>query len=127
MIARHGSFARATEHRAGARSGMTPIEDLAAADFEPLIGSPFHVVPAPGVAVDLVLFEVQRLTDERRTPTGAARPGMPAFSLCWYGPVQPFLPQRIYRLEHPVIGPVELFLVPLGPDAVGMRYQAVLY
>lgn len=35
------------------------------------------------------------------------------------------LPQQIYALEHPVLGTMEIFLVPAGPDAVGMRYDAV--
>jgi hypothetical protein len=35
------------------------------------------------------------------------------------------LPQRIYRLEHAALDPLEIFIVPIGPDAEGMRYQAV--
>ena len=35
------------------------------------------------------------------------------------------LPQRIYALEHAALGTFELFLVPCGPDTVGMRYDAV--
>jgi hypothetical protein len=45
--------------------------------------------------------------------------------LLFRGPRTPVLPQRIYRLEHAVMGPLEIFLVPIGPDAEGMRYQAV--
>jgi len=33
--------------------------------------------------------------------------------------------QRIHALEHPVLGTLDIFLVPVGPDAQGMRYQAV--
>ena len=33
--------------------------------------------------------------------------------------------QAIYILEHPVKGNMEIFLVPLGPDGVGMKYEAV--
>jgi hypothetical protein len=35
------------------------------------------------------------------------------------------LPQRIYRIEHATLGAFDLFLVPIGPDAQGLRYQAV--
>ena len=35
------------------------------------------------------------------------------------------VPQQIYPLEHATLGTFELFLVPAGPDAVGMRYDAV--
>jgi hypothetical protein len=45
----------------------------------------------------------------------------------WHGPVTPVLPQRIYRLQQAELGTVELFIVPLGPDERGIRYQAVLY
>jgi hypothetical protein len=34
-------------------------------------------------------------------------------------------PQGTYRLEHDELGVLEIFLVPLGADAVGMRYEAI--
>ena len=57
-------------------------------------------------------------------PGGAAARRQP-FSLIFRGPRAPVLPQRIYRLEHEAMGPLEIFIVPIGPDAEGMRYQAV--
>jgi hypothetical protein len=57
---------------------------------------------------------------------GAART---PFAVIFRGPLQPVLPQRIYRLECKPdggsAGPLEIFIVPVGPDAVGMRYEAV--
>jgi hypothetical protein len=35
------------------------------------------------------------------------------------------LPQRIYRLEHEQMGPLELFIVPVGPDGDGLGYEAI--
>jgi hypothetical protein len=35
------------------------------------------------------------------------------------------LPQRIYRVEHGELGAMEIFLVPIGPDEVAHRYEAV--
>jgi uncharacterized protein DUF6916 len=35
------------------------------------------------------------------------------------------LPQGIYRLYHPARGALDLFMVPLGPDPHGMRYEIV--
>ena len=29
-------------------------------------------------------------------------------------------------LEHPVLGSMELFIAPLGPDELGMKYQAIV-
>jgi hypothetical protein len=33
--------------------------------------------------------------------------------------------QRIYQVSHPKLGVVELFAVPIGPGAKGMRYEVV--
>jgi hypothetical protein len=35
------------------------------------------------------------------------------------------LEQRIYAVHHPALGAFDLFLVPIGPDGEGMRYEAV--
>jgi len=47
------------------------------------------------------------------------------FSLTFTGAASPWLQQGSYKLTHPQIGKCELFLVPIGPDNSGMRYQAV--
>lgn len=47
------------------------------------------------------------------------------FSIVFRGPLRPVLPQGIRRLEHDGLGGLELFLVPIGPDEAGMRYEAV--
>jgi hypothetical protein len=60
------------------------------------------------------------------TPLGSAPPqGRAPFSIVFRGVSQPVLPQRIYRVEHDALGGFELFLVPIGPDGSGMRYEAV--
>ena len=48
-----------------------------------------------------------------------------AFSLLFCGPLQPVLPQSIYRVSHPSINEQDIFLVPIGPQAEGMGYEAV--
>ena len=35
------------------------------------------------------------------------------------------IPQATYRVESHVLEPFDCFLVPIGPDAGGMRYEAV--
>jgi uncharacterized protein DUF6916 len=47
------------------------------------------------------------------------------FSLVFRGPLDPALPQATYGVDHGELGRLELFLVPIGPDGTGMRYQAV--
>lgn len=36
-----------------------------------------------------------------------------------------YVPQRMYLLQHAVLGNFVVFLVPLGPIMVGMQYQAI--
>jgi len=47
------------------------------------------------------------------------------FSLIFTGSPSPWLKQGMYTLVHPQMGECELFLVPIGPDASGMRYEAI--
>lgn len=47
------------------------------------------------------------------------------FSLIFRGPAQPLLPQRIYTFDFGELGCSDIFIVPIGPDTIGMRYEAV--
>jgi hypothetical protein len=47
------------------------------------------------------------------------------FSLVFRGPRDPALPQKIHSLNHAALGVLQIFLVPIGPDGVGMRYEAI--
>ena len=47
------------------------------------------------------------------------------FSLFFHGPMDFNLGQGTFELEHEKMGKFPLFLVPVGPDDDGMRYQAV--
>jgi Domain of unknown function (DUF6916) len=85
--------------------GGEPVRDLASLtveDFAPLKGSRFS---------GLTLAEVNEL---EREPGGRA-----PFSLVFEG--EPGLPQGIQRLEHETLGPLDVFLVPVGAG----RYEAV--
>ena len=66
------------------------------------------------------------LADVSENPGAAAYTFRPPFSVLFHGPVEPFLPQGIYRLEGEHFGSVELFLVPLGPQAVPPGAPAVM-
>ena len=96
---------------------MRELQHLAAADFVPLLHERFRVDPDDRSPFEVELIEVS----ETGTP-GSARA---QFSLTFRGGPNRPLPQRIYGLEHEQMGRLGLFLVPLGPDAVGQRYEAV--
>ena len=58
--------------------------------------------------------------------TGAKPPDRrQPFSIVFRGPGDVLLPQRIYMIEHEEIGAFDLFLVPIGPDERGLRYEAI--
>lgn len=103
------------------------LENLSMADFAPHHRSPFRLALDPDPNIVLVLNEIQALKDLRRGADGTAVPGVQAFSLLFHGPLTPILPQAIYPLENAAMGRLEIFIVPLGPDKEGMRYQAIFY
>jgi hypothetical protein len=89
------------------------LEDLTKESFLPRLNQAFRLADA---AIELRLVEV-----EARWGKGPKRE---PFSLIFLGPPEPVLAQRIYRLEHDEMGALELFLVPIGRDAAGARYEA---
>jgi hypothetical protein len=100
------------------------LEEVTLETFIPHVGSSFAVQLDGEADPELRLVEATPLG----LPSGGARTGAgfrAAFSLIFQGAVQPVLPQRIYPLVHPAIGRLEIFLVPIGPDRDGMRYQAI--
>ena len=77
-----------------------------------------HVEP-----VRAELIEVTNLT-ARGGPHAANRDRAP-FSLVFRAPPETMLPQQIFAVEHDDMGILEIFLVPIGPDHEGMRYEAI--
>lgn len=97
------------------------LDHLTADDFECHAGQSFTITLAGGEPYPLLLVQVNRW--------GSASPDPPSrapFTLLFHNDRQDaYLPQQIYRLEHPEMGALDLFLVPLGPGPGGMRYEAV--
>jgi hypothetical protein len=92
------------------------LDELEAATFEPHVGETFALAAEPE-PLALVLESVTTLAD---------RPGgRDPFSLIFRGPPEPVLPQSIYPLEHARLGSLEIFIVPLGVDPGGARYEAI--
>jgi hypothetical protein len=73
-------------------------------------------------------FRVSQFTDyevELSEIIDHSNPQLEQFSVIFTGAASPWLPQGLYALAHPSMQECEIFLVPLGPDATGMRYEAV--
>lgn len=85
--------------------------DLTRDTFAGRIGERFVATPPGGEPFELVLARCD-----------AASPG---FSLLFHAPDRTLVPQQTCSVEHPQIGDFALFLVPLGSDDQGMRYEAV--
>lgn len=97
------------------------LAELTAARLAPLVGSTFSVALGAPWDLRLELTEVTALASQTSF-TGAFRA---PFRLIFHGPAQPVHPQAILPLEHSQLGRIEIFLVPIGPDAQGMQYEAI--
>lgn len=97
---------------------MLDLNNVDRATFEPCLHQVFEAVFSDG-RLPLKLAEVR--------PLGAARPGTERlpFALLFEGAPQWRLPQRIYRLEHPALGALEVFLVQTGADARASQFEAI--
>ncbi len=85
-------------------------------DFKDRIGEMFDVVLAEGPAVTLELIEARQPPEDRPDK---------AHFVEWKGPLDRPLDQRIYELQHPELGTLPLFLVPVNQVADGFVYEAV--
>lgn len=92
------------------------LAEATADDFLRHVGSSFAVS-----GTDLPPFELHLETVRAQDTAPGGRP----FSLLFRGGPNPPVPQAIWHLEHSPLGSLDLFLVPLGPDADGQRYEAV--
>lgn len=90
--------------------------------FEPQQATRFRWHAASLGLRPLELIEVKRLGASRAGSSSVERA---PFSLVFRDSTADVLPQSIYRLEHETLGTLEIFLVPIGPDEQGMRYQAI--
>jgi hypothetical protein len=58
-------------------------------------------------------------------PQANEQSGMERFSLFFDGPLDRYLPQRVYRLTHEAMGEIDIFLVPLEKKENAFGYEAV--
>ncbi len=99
-------------------------ETLIREDFAARLNETFRLdlgTDFPGLeALELALIKADPIETgqdigDRRAP----------FSLVFRGPMEPLLNQSIYKLDNEAMGHLEIFLVPIGPDSEGQRYEAV--
>jgi hypothetical protein len=99
------------------------LDRLTVDDFKPAVGQTFALDADDAGKLDLELVAARTHPPDgpAQDESGTRSP----FNLLFRGPVDPVLPQRIYRLEHDSVGPLEVFIVPTGRDESGTSYEAV--
>lgn len=103
-----------------ARGASSPdAGDLTQADFSARINEGFRIYFGSAQPQTVELIEVSELPSNS---DGGRQP----FSIVLRSQGDDeHHPQGIYSVEHESIGPIEIFLVPIGPDEQGMRYEAI--
>lgn len=95
------------------------LDQLSISDFSPYLNQNITIRFAPGLELSATLIDARSwgdLIENQRQP----------FSLIFRAAQKnEYYPQAIYTLIHPTLGELPIFFVPLGPDAQGMRYEAV--
>jgi hypothetical protein len=100
------------------------LESFTLETFRPYLHDSFQIISGSTVVVQLELISVTTL-EQAGTQINEGAHVRPPFSLVFRGPAEVVLPQHIYRIQHAQLGSFDLFLVPIGPDREGMRYEAV--
>lgn len=94
------------------------IENLTEAIFSRQLNTKFLLYPEPARPLDFELVEVASSAPQHER-------GGERFSLIFRGPVETYLPQSTYRMEHAEIGAFDLFIVPVRRDDAGLYYEAI--
>ncbi|HEY9403908.1 MAG TPA: hypothetical protein VIQ24_14680 [Pyrinomonadaceae bacterium] len=92
------------------------LEHLTRESFSAQLNTKFRLGVGTEKMVELELVEVQAHGDV----TGQTE----RFSVFFRGPLDRFLPQSTYRMEHEALGGTEIFIVPVRRDDAGFYYEA---
>lgn len=92
------------------------VEKLEKTTFSENLNTKFHIYPEGSEALEAELIELTEVN---------ASPRHEQFSIVFRGPLNIFLQQGIYKIEHDQIGTFDLFLVPIRHDQDGYYYEAI--
>jgi hypothetical protein len=93
------------------------LDRVSKEDFEPLVGQTVKVYLGEAGA-DL---EVKEVTVTRSPSPRVTEP----FRIVLRSRDGWVAMQGIFRIEHPVLGALDLFTVPIGPDGTGLCYEII--
>jgi hypothetical protein len=99
------------------------LETFTLSTFAQYLGQKFRIGLDSAHRLEVELIEANSLGEG---PSGGEESKKRApFSLVFRGPKDLLLPQRIYPFEHEGLGSFPIFIVPIGVDENGLRYEAV--
>ena len=84
--------------------------------FTENLNTKFRIPLASSVTAELELIEVVETM---------VTPRQQQFSIFFRGPLEYLLQQGTYRMEHEKMGALDIFIVPVGKEPEGFRYEAV--
>ena len=90
------------------------------AEFSKNVNTKFRIKADIPQVIELTLVSVTPRRVEAHEQAGMER-----FSAVFMGPLEIFLPQQTYTMMQPDMGEFDIFLVPLGQEPEGFRYEAV--
>jgi len=93
------------------------LEQLTMDSLSAQLNTKFRLGVEAEQVVELELVEVEAHGDV----AGQAQ----RFSAFFRSPLERFLPQNTYRMEHEHLGGVDIFIVPIRKDGEGIYYEAV--
>lgn len=93
------------------------LEKLGKQDFDPLVGQKVKVT-AGALSGELAVAETAELASPSPRST---KP----FRIILRSREDWRAPQGIFRVEHPTLGALDMFAVPIGPDSLGWCYEIV--
>lgn len=90
--------------------------------FVDCLGNRFQIHASPEHILSVELIEATPL----QSVAGEEQPGRRAgFSLLFRAALDQRWEQGIYNVIHAQLGVIPMFLVPIGPDGQGERYEAI--
>jgi hypothetical protein len=103
------------------RGSQLMSDEWQLATFQDEIGTSYDVGIGPSTVHELTLVDARPLSGESSNSESKRDP----FSLIFHGPLEPILPQGIYRFRRDAAESMEIFIVPIGPENKAMRYEAI--
>lgn len=100
------------------------LDRVTSTDFRQHLNERFLIRPhtSPPVEVELISIDDLGEGSAGEDSHGRRQP----FSVVFRSlQLDSYLLQRIYTVEHEQMGSLDIFLVPIGPDQHGMRYEAI--